>query len=528
LQTVIIENLSFTYTSRDHPTLLNVNLTAQAGDFILLTGTTGSGKSTLLRTICGLNSEGGTRSGQIKVGDLSKTPHQPAVAMLFQNPDDQMFCTTIEDEIAFGLENIGLAPQEIDRRINLALSLVGFNNLSSGNSASAVAWSKTRSRRIPALSSGEKQRVALASLLALQPQLLLLDEPTSYLDLHATRQILATLQKLGPQNREQDLSTAPSITPYAQMTVIFVAHQTDGIEPLCNRFWQIQDGQVIETDGLITASANQTVEDQPKPIYKPTKRKKESNLVLDPPTLTVSNLTFRYPEANDNTLHQVSFQVLPGEKIALMGHNGSGKTTLIHCLCGILRPASKKGYIELGGRRIRRLKDVIDLIGIVFQNPDLMLQAKTVRQEVEFTYHHLSRSRTLGANRNSITTELMVNFDLVSLSEEAPFSLSQGQRQRVAVAASLSGLPKLIILDEPTTGQDLEHLHQTLDQTCRLIDQPGTDTGVLSNTSSLSLIFSIHNFDLATQYADRILILSQGQLVYDGEPSSEARQIGGW
>ena len=528
MQTVIIENLSFTYASRDHPTLLNVNLIAQAGDSILLTGATGSGKSTLLRTICGLNSEGGTRSGQIKVGDDSKTSHQPAVVMLFQNPDDQMFCTTIEDEIAFGLENIGLAPKEIDRRINLALSLVGFNDPSSGNSVGALAWLKTRSRRISSLSSGEKQRIALASLLALQPQLLLLDEPTSYLDLHATRQILATLQKLGSQDRAQGLSADPSITPYAQMTVIFVAHQTDGIKPLCNRFWRIQDGHVIETDGLITADASQTVEDQPKPSYKLTKRKKESNLVLEPPTLTVSNLTFRYPEANDNTLYQVSFQVLPGEKIALMGHNGSGKTTLIHCLCGILRPSSKKSYIELGGRRIHKLKDVIDLIGIVFQNPDLMLQAKTVRQEVEFTYHHLSRSRTFGANRDSIATELMTNFDLLGLSEEAPFSLSQGQRQRVAVAASLSGLPKLVILDEPTTGQDLEHLHQTLNQTCRLIDQPSTDTDVLCHTSSLSLIFSIHNFDLATQYADRILILSQGQLVYDGEPSSQARQIGGW
>ena len=157
-----------------------------------------------------------------------------------------------------------------------------------------------------------------------------------------------------------------------------------------------------------------------------------------------------------------------------------------------------------------------------------MLQAKTVRQEVEFTYHHLSRSRTFGANRDSIATELMTNFDLLGLSEEAPFALSQGQRQRVAVAASLSGLPKLVILDEPTDGQDLEHLHQTLNQTCRLIDQPSTDTDVLTPTSSLSLIFSIHNFDLATQYADRILILSQGQLVYDGEPSSQARQIGGW
>ena len=140
MQTVIIENLSFTYASRDHPTLLNVNLIAQAGDSILLTGATGSGKSTLLRTICGLNSEGGTRSGQIKVGDDSKTSHRPAVVMLFQNPDDQMFCTTIEDEIAFGLENIGLAPKEIDRRINLALSLVGFNDPSSGNSVGALAW----------------------------------------------------------------------------------------------------------------------------------------------------------------------------------------------------------------------------------------------------------------------------------------------------------------------------------------------------------------------------------------------------
>lgn len=478
LQTIAISNYSFTYHGRHQSTLENVRLSAYDGDFILLTGPTGSGKSTFLRSMGGLNIDSGTTNGQIEIGN--KTSVGPKVASLLQNPDDQVFCTTVEDEVAFGLENFGVPALQINQRIDHALSLVGF-----------TSETQIRYRDTSTLSGGEKQRVALASLLALQPQVLLLDEPTSYLDPLASQQVLTSLKEL-----KFNLSS---------LTIVLVTHKIEEVEQLANRFWQVTNRTVVENESLpLTHTLSSTKPKKDKIIIK----NRQS-------AVSVFNLNFGYRNPDKEVLSQISFEIGKGEKVALMGRNGSGKTTLLHCLCGMLPLTDKKSYISLNGYSIRRLKDAIGQIGIVFQNSDLILQAQTVRQEIAFGYEHTKQK---SARSNNTIDQILTNFDLGHLSEENPFALSQGQRQRVAIAANLSSQPQLLILDEPTTGQDFNNLQKTLTQVNQFIDSHRPD-------EAPSFLFSTHSIGLATQYADRVLCLKEGRLIFDGVPSQGMKKI---
>ena len=216
-----IENLGFTYPSREVPTLRDITTRVPSGAFVLLTGPTGCGKSTLLRTLNGLipHASAGTLTGTVRLNgkDIAAQPLATTcqqVALLFQNPNDQLFCTRVEDEIAFGLENLGFPPEEIKERIALALKQVGLRDFAS--------------REISSLSGGQKQRVALAAICAMQPQVLLLDEPTSHLDPRGAHDILTIVTQL---NKELGI------------TVILATHRTKEVAPLCDRVWLMNEGR---------------------------------------------------------------------------------------------------------------------------------------------------------------------------------------------------------------------------------------------------------------------------------------------
>ena len=217
-----IENLRFTYPSREIPTLHSITTRVPRGAFVLLTGPTGCGKSTLLRTLNGLipHASAGVLTGTVHLDGkdiaaqlLATTCQQ--VSLLFQNPDDQLFCTLVEDEIAFGLENLGFPPEEIQERITFALEQVGLSGF--------------ESRQISSLSGGERQRVALAAVCAMRPQVLLLDEPTSHLDPQGTRDILSIVKQL---NNEMGI------------TVVLATHRTKEVAPLCDHVWLMEDGRI--------------------------------------------------------------------------------------------------------------------------------------------------------------------------------------------------------------------------------------------------------------------------------------------
>ena len=538
-----IENLHFTYPSRNTPTIRGIDARVDPKAFILLTGPTGCGKSTLLRTLNGLipYASGGKLSGSVRVNGAS-VAEQPIAAtcqqvgLLFQNPEEQLFCIIVEDEIAFGLENLGLPSHEIDRRIDAALTQVGLAGF--------------RCRQTASLSSGQKQQVALACVCAMQPQILLLDEPTSYLDPQATHDILEIIRDL---NRKLGI------------TVIVAGHQVNEIAPMCSRVWLMNEGKLVSDlpidqaftdlkqytqlgvqvpelaqaaeqlgyaerpltlDHAVRLFANQTQDSQQPRLHSikaPNSTigtSSSENGLTDPapvPTQTtpanpnnvlaeVQNLSFRYPQTSVDVLKDISFQIKGGEVVAIMGANGSGKTTLLLHLIALLRPSA--GQVLIKGQDTRRCKPrhLAGRVGIVFQNPDLLLQAATVSEEVAFGPKNLKLSRQEVEKR---LEEVLPSFDLETLKAEAPYALSRGQRQRTAVAASFSLYPDLLLLDEPTTGQDYYHLQQLM----QMLDNT-------MKTQNKTVIFCTHDAHLTLEYASRVLLLHRGELIFDGTPDA--------
>ena len=530
-----IGNLHFTYPSRSTPTLREIDATVDPAAFILLTGPTGCGKSTLLRALNGLipHASGGKLSGSVRVNGIGVAEQPIAVTcqqvgLLFQNPEEQLFCIIVEDEIAFGLENLGLPSHEIDRRIDSALTQVGLAGF--------------RNHQIASLSSGQKQRVALACVCAMRPQILLLDEPTSYLDPQATHDILEIIRDL---NRQLGI------------TVIIATHQVNEIAPLCSRVWLMDDGKLVSdlpidqafTDlkpysqlGVQVPELAQVAEqlgyserpltldhavrlfaNLPQDSTQPQSHRDEASdaslqdggLQNSTPVQTqiesnilaeVQKLYFRYPQTSADVLKDISFQINRGEVVAIMGANGSGKTTLLLHLIALLRPSA--GQVFIRGQDTRRCKPrhFVGQVGIVFQNPDLLLQAATVAEEVAFGPKNFKLSRQKVEER---LAEVLPMFDLEALKAEAPYALSRGQRQRTAVAASFSLYPDLLLLDEPTTGQDYYHLQQLMQ--------------MLDNTMTVqdkTVIFCTHDVRLTLEYASRVLLLHRGELIFDGTPDA--------
>ncbi len=488
-----IENLSYTYPSRDIPTLYGINAEISSSDLLLLTGPTGCGKTTLLRTINGLipHAASGKLTGAVHVNgklvatqSLSTTCQQ--VSLLFQNPDDQLFCTHAEDEIAFGLENLGFPPDEIRQRITSALEQVGLTGF--------------ENRRISELSGGEKQRVALAALCAMKTQVLLLDEPTSHLDPRATSDILSIVKQLNTETG---------------MTIVIATHQVKQVAHLCNRVWLMDKGNIcldlpisdaLQEDSVFRRLGVQIPEKVNSKINtttKPTDTPPRSD-----PILTIRDLKYQYPNSDDLAVNDVSCDISRGEIISIMGANGSGKTTLLHLIAGLLKPTT--GVVMIEGKPMKRLKlhQLAGKIGIVFQNPDLLLQAKTVREEIAFGPKNLKLKSQALIDRVDKTVN---QFNLEELTEDSPYSLSRGQRQRVAVASTFSLHPDVFLLDEPTTGQDEQHLHRMMDQLCHQILQ-----------ENKTLIFATHNIELSNKYANRVLLLNGGEVYYDGIPTNAA------
>ncbi len=492
MASIEIENLRFTYPSRKIPTLLGITTRVSCGAFVLLTGPTGCGKSTLLRTLNGLipHASAGTLTGVVRLNgkDIASQPLAVTcqqVSLLFQNPNDQLFCTLVEDEIAFGLENLGFPSEKIRERITLALEQVGLSGF--------------ESRQISSLSGGERQRVALAAICAMQPQVLLLDEPTSHLDPQGTRDILNIVNQLN-----KDLG----------MTVVLATHRTREVAPLCNHVWLMDSGQLCldlpKSEALQDATPYQRlgvqvpVEAPPKPPTSSLERM--SHTARSETLLNIQNLRYRYSHSDSDAVCTISCKVPRGEVLAIMGANGSGKTTLIHLIAGLLRPST--GEVTIDGKSYNRVKlhQLAGKVGIVFQDPDLLLQAETVHDEVAFGPKNLKFfQETLEAR----VDKTISRFDLQPLVSEAPYALSRGQRQRTAVAATFSLHPDLFLLDEPTTGQDAQHLHQLMDELCDEIRQ-----------EHKTLIFATHDTDLTLKYADRILLLRNGTVIYDGDPES--------
>ncbi len=435
---VRFHRVSFTYPQAEAPLFREMTLTLPPGGFILVSGASGAGKSTFLRLINGLvpQSSGGTLRGRICVGGvdtrLGTARLAPQVGLVVQRPERSFVADVVAEEVAFAPEQAGLPPAEVAARVEEALARMGIAHL--------------YRRRIATLSGGERQRVALAAALALRPPILLLDEPLSQLDAAGREALIARLRQLHAEG----------------MTVVVAEHRLARLRPVATQ--EVRLGPPLRPDPLPPLAA-------PSPEV----------------ALRVEGLTVGYGEAPP-ILRDLSFTLRKGEIVALLAPNGAGKSTLFKALVGLL--PLRTGRIFCCGEPMhdRPLQERVRRIGYLPQDPDLLLFAETVAEEVRFT----RRNHGLPEDEAAVRA-LLASLGLEAVADRYPRDLSVGERQRVALAAVLAPCPALLLLDEPTRGLDAQ--------------QAAALTALLRRWSAagMTVLVASHNRDWAAAMAHRTM-----------------------
>lgn len=504
------DRVSYTYPNSARPVLDRVSLEIGEGELVLVIGPSGSGKSTFLRCLNGMvpHFYGGVFAGAVRVAGLDPVAQGPrgmagTVGFVFQDPEAQFVVDTVEDEMAFAMENQGLPQAIMRKRIEEVLDQLGIAHL--------------RQRRISTLSGGEKQRVAIASVLTMQPRVLVLDEPTSQLDPQAAEEVLTVLQKLN-----QDLG----------LTVILSEHRLERVVQYADRLlWIPGDGhpfllgepaevlsQVDLTPPLITLAKALRWSPLPLTIKQARPFARRAGLAKEPAledeslfagrravpapssngrAIYVHDLWYAYPDSPTPALRGLTLSVERGEFVALMGRNGSGKTTLLKQLVGLLRP--DRGEVRVAGHDTRRVSvdELIRWVGYVPQNPGALLFEDTVCQELDFT------RRNHGLPEKDYQP-LLRTLGLESRANHYPRDLSVGERQRVALASILVVEPEIILLDEPTRGLDYPQKRSL----ARFLKE--------QKAQGRTIVMATHDVELVAECADRVVILGDGEVVVDG------------
>ncbi len=495
-----VDDFSFTYAGTNEPVLHNISLTIRAGEFVLLAGPSGCGKSTLTRSLAGFipheftgESDGtiriqGVDTRTLPIYELSKT-----ISLVQQDPDSQIVTLNVVDEIAFGLENFLTPPSEIPPRIKSALD--------------AVNAEKLENRSTSTLSGGEKQKITLASFLALQPPILLLDEPTARLDPPTTREVISTLAHLNQ---------------VSGTTILVVDHRISQLLPISSRCLLMDAGRIV-FDGSPSQLRQNPLTLQKLGVYltpmENTSSSTSSSERKSTPLLSVQGLEFSYPKTsvspNGFALKDVSFTISPGELVGIIGANGSGKTTLLQHLIGLLSPES--GTIELNGQSVqdRQVSELASDVGFIFQNPLHQLCERRVWDELLLASHHLKKPTPDEAEMRA--ESLMTHFGLNNYRNRSPFSLSIGEQRRLTIASILVHRPNLILLDEPFIGLDYRNVNQIM----TVIKQ--------ASNGGVAVLLATHDPAVVSAYCNRLLFLSEGKLVLDApvhQAFSRLEQLG--
>ncbi len=488
---LVVEHLSFRYRRRPTWTLKDILMEARPGELILIAGMSGSGKSTLARAINGLipHSYQGERLGAVyvmgdEVGKLDKAHIAQRVGTLLQDPERQIVGAYVENEIAFGLENLGFPREEIFRRIEWVLDYLNMPHL--------------RYRETFALSGGEKQKVALAGILVMEPNMLILDEPLANLDPATAQEALTWFRKLADDGH----------------TVLIIEHRVEDVLRIHpDRIFYIEDGQ---------RKFFGPPQDLPKAVdYRQVKlpapwilrlARKHAPPAFEPrvgppgapkePLVEFEDVYFRYDEEGPWILKGIRWTIYRGDIIALLGPNGAGKTTLVKHALGLLRPT--RGRVRVYGQDTREatVAQLASKVGYVFQNPRYMLFARSVKEEVAFGPTNLGLSPDEVQRRVQEALRMM---DLEAYADDPPLSLSFGQQRRVGIASVAAMGSRVLLLDEPTAGQDYWHYMTFMDELLRL---PYFE----------AVVFITHDIDLAVAYANRVVVVRDGQIQADGPP----------
>ncbi|MEJ2550614.1 MAG: ABC transporter ATP-binding protein [Anaerolineales bacterium] len=486
-----VDDLSFRYRDRAGTAIRGVNLQIEAGKLILIAGPSGCGKTTLVRCINGLipRSYKGEISGEISIkGEptqgMSLARISQHIGTVLQDPERQILGTKVLNEVAFGLENQGLERPEIYRRVDAALKHLKITHL--------------RDRETYNLSGGEKQKVALAGVLAMEPSLLILDEPLASLDPASAVDALTLLRALVDEG----------------MSVVIVEHRVEDvlkIDPDHTLF--MADGEVVfegPPEQLIQSVDYHEVKlpapvviqraaaDPPMPILQPHLSGEAQGAKA---LVRFEDVSFFY-EAQKEVLVDVNLDIRHGDIIAVLGPNGAGKTTLVKHAIGLLQP--KQGCVFVEGKDTREMSvaQVASTLGYVFQSPSNMLFAPSVNAELRFG------PGNLGHTDEEIQKEVQQAIEIMNLSgmeDDPPLALSFGQQKRVSIAAVLAMRSKILVMDEPTAGQDYRNYMDFMD-------------AILQIPSFEAILFITHDIDMAVIYANRVLLISEGRIENDGRP----------
>ena len=467
-----LANVRYRYDEEPGEWVLNgIDLSIDKGEYLLLCGGSGSGKTTLAYLLNGLVPHffDGTLEGSVIVDgrntrNCTVADMITSVGLVFQNAEAQLFNSTVEDEIAFGLESLGLPAEEIEESIEQTASMLRIQHL--------------LTRSPTTLSGGEKRLVAIASVLSLRPPVLVLDEPLAHLDWEGARKVREVLSDLHGQGA----------------TLVVIEQRMHAILEDATRCVVMDRGEILFNgsagDALPTLREVHLVPHYPA-APEPDKREKR-------PLFHARSLS-REIEGK-TVLRDVSFHVNEGEIVAVVGKNGAGKTTLIKHFNGLYR--SRKGEILFMGKEIRGLppREMASRIGLSFQNPNDQFFKATVKDELTVGM------RLANTESGEWLEELYTLFHLHELLEKSPYRLSEGQKKRVAVASILAMRPSLLVLDEPTVGQDGRFLEILAGLFVSLREK------------GFTIVMVTHDMEFALATAERWIVIHEGRVVGDGPP----------
>ena len=505
---LVIENLTFQYRTRPERAIENVSFELKPGEMLLIAGSSGCGKTTLARCINGLipRSYKGNREGKVllrgkDVAEMQIADVAQIVGTLLQDPERQIVASNVFNEIAFGPENLGLPRDEIFARVDSAMKRLKIEYL--------------RERETFNLSGGEKQKVALAGLLAMNPSILLLDEPLASLDPESAHEALEAFRSLADEGK----------------TVLLIEHRVeDAIFARPDRLLYMEAGQVKylgAIDSLPTEINHREVKLPAEWVIKrvhqigETQEKTESVQKEERgETLVIfENVDFRYSDETPLILENVNLEINRGDLIAVLGPNGAGKSTMVKHAIGLLKPTSGRVLLDGTDTRSMSVAQIAHSVGYVFQSPTHMLYAPTVREELEFGPKNLEFEKD---SIPKLVSESVTTVNLKGLEEYPPLGLSFGQQKRTTIAAVLAMQSKIMIMDEPTAGQDYSNYTHFMDAMCRPLN--GAKSLVAENFAAT--LFITHDLDLAVTYANRVLLFGDKHIVADGSPEDVLKDFG--
>jgi energy-coupling factor transporter ATP-binding protein EcfA2 len=524
-EVIRVRDLWWRYELGQDWALKGIDLTVRRGEFLVIVGPSGAGKSTLCLTLCGMIphfSRGyykgevmiiGRETRKMKLSEITRK-----VGIVFQDPDTQFVTMSVEDEIAFPLENHGVPRQEMIERVKRTMEITRIIEL--------------KDKYPHELSGGQKQRVAIASILALEPEIIILDEPTSDLDPVGKSEVFSMLAELKRAGR----------------TIILVEHNTEEAAKYADRVVLLRDGKIImegpprkvfeEVESIKSAGVYppqvtelaytlstrygvrrelpitleeclEWLRELNARIVTPNRLERSPTGVKGESIISLKDVSYSYPDGTA-ALRDVTLEFARGEFTAIIGQNGSGKTTLVKHIVGLLQPTV--GEVRIFGKKTSEMsiKEIATKVGYVYQNPDHQLFCQTVYEECAYGLRNLGLSEPEIRRRVS---EILGRVGLQGLEKVDTFLLGKGQRQRLAIASTLVMNPEVIIVDEPTTGQDMSQSTSIMELLASL------------HREGRTVLIVTHNMRLVAEYAERVVVMQAGRVVLDGDVRTVFSQV---